>query len=57
MVPWRALNGQHLTTAQCAKRGEWKIYQMVEEEMQESVERAFQDYNRPLGTVTSFKYL
>ena len=25
--------------------------------MQESLEREFQDYNRPLGTVTSFKYL
>ena len=30
---------------------------MVEEEMRESVERAFQTYGRPLEMVNYFKYL
>ena len=57
MVPWRALNGRHVTTAQCAKRMERNIRCMAEEEMRESAERAFQAYGRPLETVTYFKYL
>ena len=30
---------------------------MTEEDLQESAERAFQVYGRPLETVTSFKYM
>ena len=54
LLPWRALNRQHLTTAQCAKRAEWKRQHMTEEEMRESAEMAFQAYNRPLVKVTLF---
>ena len=57
LVPWKALKGRHVTTAQCAKWCEWKIKRLVEEEMQESAEIYFQDYGRPLAMVTSFKYL
>ena len=57
MVPWRALNGRHLATAQCAKGAERKIRRVVEEDMRESAERAFQAYGKPLETVISFKYM
>ena len=57
LVPCKALNGQHVTTSQCANGTERKIRRMAEEEMQESVWRAFQAYVRPLATVTLFKYL
>ena len=33
MVPWKALNGQHVTTSQCAKGKEWKKRQMAKEDM------------------------
>ena len=51
------MNGQHLATAKFSKGAERKRQQMVEEEMQKSVERSFQAYRRPLKTVISFKYL
>ena len=57
LVPCKSLNGKHVTTSQCAKGTERKIRRMTEEEMQESVDRAFQAYVRPLATVTLFKYL
>ena len=57
LVTWRALNRRHLATTQCAKGAERKRRQMVEEEMQESMERAFQAYVKLVETVTSFKYL
>ena len=57
LVPWKALNGWHVTTAQCAKGAERKIRQLVEEEMQDSAERDFRAYGSPLVTVTYFKYL
>ena len=53
MVLWKALNGQHVTTAQCENREERKRQRLAEEEIRES---AFQAYGRPLVTVTSFKY-
>ena len=46
-----------MTTAKSAKIVEWKRWRLTEEEMQESAERYFQAYGRPLATVTSFKYL
>ena len=57
LVPWRYLNGRHIITNQCSKGSERKIWRLVEEEMQEIVERAFQAYGRLLVTVTSFKCL
>ena len=57
LVTWKALNGYNFATAQCAKGADIKHWRMAEEEMRESVERAFQAYGIPLDTVTSFKYL
>ena len=51
------MNGQHITTAQCAKGAERKRWRIAEEEMWESVDRAFKAYVRPIETVTSFIYL
>ena len=57
LVPWKAINGRNVTSAQFAKGAERKIWRLVEEDMQESVERDFQAYSRPLETAVSFKYL
>ena len=54
LMTWRALN---FSTAQCAKEEDRKRQRMAEEEIQESEDRAFQAYGRPLMTITSFKYL
>ena len=55
LVPWRALNGRHLTTAQCAKGAERKRRSLQEEELQESTERDLHAYGKLLDTVTLFK--
>ena len=55
LVPWKVLNGRHITTAQCAKEVEQKRRRFEAENISESAARAFQDYSRPLETVTSFK--
>ena len=55
LVMWKALNGWHLTTAQCEKRDEQKWRRLAAEEIRESVERAFQSCCRSLGRVTLFK--
>ena len=57
MVTWRALTGRHLSTAQCAQGTERKHRRLVEEELRESLKRAFQAYREPLDTVKLFKYL
>ena len=57
MVPWRALNGSHLATVQCARGAERKRRRLEEEELQENLERAFQAYGAPLENVTELKYL
>ena len=57
LVPWKALNGQHATTALCSKGVEQKICCLEAEDMRESTERCLQAYVRPLEMVTSFKYL
>ena len=57
MVPWCALNGRHLVNAQFSKEAEREQRWLVEEDLQESLERAFQAYGEPLETVTLFKYL
>ena len=57
LVPWRALNGRNLATAQCARGVEQKIRKLAEDKLRESAERAFQAYGRPIKTATLFKYL
>ena len=68
LVPWKDMNGRHVTTAQCAKEAEQKRRRMAEKEMRKSTERDFQACGRPaaglrqacsrtLVTVTLFKYL
>ena len=57
LVPWRALNGCHLATAQYAKGAERKRRWMAIEDMRESLERAFQSYGILIETVAFFKYL
>ena len=44
LVPWRVLNSRHHATAQCAKGAEQKMRRMVEAELRESTERAFEAY-------------
>ena len=53
----KALNGWHVTTAQCTKGVEQKICWLAQEETRESAARAFQDYRKPTETVTCFKYM
>ena len=57
LVTWSALNRMHLATSQCAKGAEMKCRRLVEEELRESLKRAFQAYGEQLETFTSFKYL
>ena len=57
LVPWRAINGRHHATAQCAKGAERKRRWMAEAELRDSTERAFEAYWKPLETVSDFKYL
>ena len=55
LVPWKALNGRHVTTTQCTKRAERRIWRLAEEEIRDITERDFHAYSRNLETVTSFK--
>ena len=57
LVPCHALTRRHLTTSQCANGTERKRQRLVEEDLQESTERAFQSYGKPLETITLFNYL
>ena len=57
MSPWRVSNKRHLATAQCARGEERKRRWLAEEELRESLERAFQAYGEPLEIVTAFRYL
>ena len=57
LVPWRALNGRNLATAQCARGEEKKIRWLAEEELRKISERAFQAYGEPLENVTAFRYI
>ena len=57
LIPWKDLNGRHVTTVHCAKGAEKKIRRLAAGDMRESVARAFQAYGRPLKMVASFKYL
>ena len=56
-VPWEALNGGHLGTAQCAKGAERKRRRLAETETRENSERAFKAYMEPMEAVSEFRYL
>ena len=57
MVPRRALNGWHPSTAQCKKGVERKRQRLAEAETRESSERSFEAYGEPIKNVLAFKYL
>ena len=57
LVPWRSLNGKHHDTAMCRSGAERKRRQMADTELQESTERAFEAYGKPIEAIPSFKYL
>ena len=57
LVPWRTLNRRHPATAQCTRGADCKRRKLVEEELRESTERAFEAYGDPLENMTEFKYL
>ena len=57
LVPWSALNGRHLATAQCTRGAGRKRRRLAEEELREISERAFQAYDEPLYNVTALKHL
>ena len=57
LVPRRALNGRHPSTAQCARGAERKRRQLAEADPGESSERVFEAYGEPLENVMAFKYL
>ena len=57
LVPCRALNGMHISTAKCARGAEQKKRRLVEVKLREIMERAFQSYEEPLENVTAFRYL
>ena len=57
LLPWRTLNRRHLSTTQCTRGAKRKRRRLVEEELRESTERAFQAYGKPLENMTAFRYL
>ena len=57
LIPQRALNVRHPATAQCARGAERKRRRLVEAEMREVLEKAFEAYVEPLENVTTFRYM
>ena len=57
LVTCSDLKRRNLTNSQCTNGAERNRRRIAEEELWESLERAFQAYGEPLETVTSFKYL
>ena len=57
LVPWRALNDRHPATDQCFRGAEKKRRRLTEEELRESLERAFEAYKEPLENVITFQSL
>ena len=57
LVPRGTLNFRHPDTAQCARGAERKRQRLLETEMRESSEKAFEAYGEPLENVTTFRYL
>ena len=56
-VNWAALNHRHPAMALCARGEERKRRRLEEEEPREGTVMTVWDYDRPLGIVSSFKYL
>ena len=54
LVPRRALNGRHPTTAQCARGAERKRRRLAESDMRKRSERAFEAYAESLENVPVF---
>ena len=57
LVHWRTLNGRHPATAKCARGAHRKRQRLAEEELMESMGRAFEAYGDPLENVKAFKSL
>ena len=57
LVPWRALNGKHPVTDECARVAERKRRRLAEAELRENLEREFEAYGELLENVTVFIYL
>ena len=57
LVPRRALNARHPSTAQCKKGTEWKRRRLAEADTRESTEQAFEVYGEPIKNVLAFTYL
>ena len=57
LFPWWELNGRHSATAQCAMGADRKRRRLVEADLREISERAFEAYGEPLENVTAFRYL
>ena len=49
---WKALNGHHPGTVQCAKEMERNIRRLAETETRENSERAFEAYGAPIELVS-----
>ena len=56
-VPWRALNGRHKTTEMCRSGADKKRRRLVEAEVRDSAEMAFEVYGEQLQKVSRFKCL
>ena len=56
-VQWRALNGRHKNTEMCRGGADKKRRRLVETEVRDSAETAFEVYGEKLQTVPRFKYL
>ena len=56
-LPWWYMNGIHPSVVMCARGAESKIRRLVEEETHMGAVTAFQDYGRPLASVSEFKYV
>ena len=57
LVPWRALNGRHTSTAQCARGVERKRRRLAEAGRRESSDQAFEAYVEPIQNFLAFIYL
>ena len=57
LVPWRALNGRHKSTAMCKSGVERKRWRLAEADIRESTEMAFEAYGEQIESVPRFTYL
>ena len=57
LVPWRALNGRHKSTAMCKSGVERKRRRLAEAEIIDRTEMAFDVYGEQIESVPRFTYL